>query len=58
MSIQPYEIARRKISQAGERCKMLLGDLNGDGRLEMLLVQADGDRRSVCSASGMLFDCI
>ncbi|PJN51006.1 hypothetical protein PAEAM_50950 [Paenibacillus sp. GM1FR] len=42
MSIQPYEIARLNISQAGERCKMLLGDLNGDGRLEMLLVQADG----------------
>ncbi|APO45164.1 hypothetical protein BS614_14880 [Paenibacillus xylanexedens] len=42
MSNQPYEIARLNISQAGERCKMLLGDLNGDGRLEMLLVQADG----------------
>ncbi|MEK4665795.1 hypothetical protein MHH93_28265 [Priestia sp. FSL H7-0729] len=42
MSNQPYEIARVDISQAGERCKMLLGDLNGDGRLEMLLVQADG----------------
>ncbi|NMI02545.1 hypothetical protein HF638_01050 [Paenibacillus sp. SZ31] len=42
MSNQPYEIARVDVSQAGERCKMLLGDLNGDGRLEMLLVQADG----------------
>ncbi|WP_340401487.1 hypothetical protein [Paenibacillus sp. FSL H8-0079] len=42
MSNQPYEIARVDISEAGERCKMLLGDLNGDGRLEMLLVQADG----------------
>ncbi|WP_336780222.1 hypothetical protein [Paenibacillus illinoisensis] len=39
---QPYEIGRIDISKAGERCKMLLGDLNGDGRLEMLLVQADG----------------
>ncbi|WNQ09501.1 FG-GAP-like repeat-containing protein [Paenibacillus aurantius] len=29
------------IRQAGPRCKMLLGDLNGDGRMELLLVQAD-----------------
>lgn len=42
MNHQPYEIGRIDISKAGERCKMLLGDLNGDGRLEMLLVQADG----------------
>ena len=27
MSNQPNEIARLNISQAGERCKMLLGDL-------------------------------
>ncbi|WP_258166557.1 hypothetical protein [Paenibacillus sp. PCH8] len=39
MNHQPHEIARLDISQAGERCKMLLGDLNGDGRLEMILVQ-------------------
>lgn len=42
MNHQPYEVGRVNISEAGERCKMLLGDLNGDGRLEMLLVQADG----------------
>lgn len=42
MDHQPYEIGRVNISEAGVRCKMLLGDLNGDGRLEMLLVQADG----------------
>lgn len=42
MNHQPYEVGRMNISEAGERCKMLLGDLNGDGRLEMLLVQADG----------------
>ncbi|SEA24283.1 hypothetical protein [Paenibacillus sp. 276b] len=42
MNHQPYEVGRVDISEAGERCKMLLGDLNGDGRLEMLLVQADG----------------
>lgn len=29
------------IRQAGPHCKMLLGDLNGDGRMEMLLVQPD-----------------
>lgn len=42
MDHQPYEIGRVNISEAGVRCKMLLGDLNGDGRLEMLLVQGDG----------------
>lgn len=42
MNHQPYEVGRVNVSEAGERCKMLLGDLNGDGRLEMLLVQADG----------------
>lgn len=41
-----YEIARLDISAAGPRCKMLLGDLNGDGRMEMLLVQPD-DRQDV-----------
>lgn len=56
MNHQPYEVGRVNISEAGARCKMLLGDLNGDGRLEMLLVQADGGhRRSLRSASGMLF---
>ena len=29
------------IRAAGPRCKMLLGDLNGDGRMELLLVQPD-----------------
>ncbi|THF83860.1 FG-GAP-like repeat-containing protein [Cohnella fermenti] len=29
------------IRQAGPRCKILLGDLNGDGRMELVLVQAD-----------------
>ncbi|CAH1214245.1 hypothetical protein PAECIP111890_04062 [Paenibacillus sp. JJ-223] len=42
MNDQTHEVGRVDISQAGLRCKMLLGDLNGDGRLEMLLVQADG----------------
>lgn len=42
MNDQTHEVGRIDISQSGLRCKMLLGDLNGDGRLEMLLVQADG----------------
>ncbi|MDF2937302.1 MAG: hypothetical protein K0Q90_2675 [Paenibacillaceae bacterium] len=29
------------IQAAGPRCKLLLGDLNGDGRMELLLVQPD-----------------
>lgn len=29
------------IKAAGPRCKMLLGDLNGDGRMELLLAQPD-----------------
>lgn len=34
-------LAEIDISAAGPRCKMLLGDLNGDGRMELLLVQPD-----------------
>jgi hypothetical protein len=34
-------VAKVDTSAAGPRCKMLLGDLNGDGRMEMLLVQPD-----------------
>lgn len=30
------------IREAGKRCKMLLGDINGDGRLEIVMIQADG----------------
>jgi outer membrane protein assembly factor BamB len=29
------------ISAAGPRCKLLIGDLNGDGKMELLLVQPD-----------------
>ncbi|MEK4063449.1 MULTISPECIES: hypothetical protein [unclassified Paenibacillus] len=36
-----YPLAKVDISAAGPRCKMLIGDLNGDGRAEMLLVQPD-----------------
>ncbi|ASA19480.1 FG-GAP-like repeat-containing protein [Paenibacillus donghaensis] len=37
----PFPLAAIDISAAGPRCKMLLGDLNGDGRAELLLVQPD-----------------
>lgn len=35
-------LARINIAEAGARCKLLLGDLDGDGRMELLLVQPDG----------------
>lgn len=38
---EPILIGKLDIRAAGPRCKMLLGDLNGDGRMEMLLVQPD-----------------
>lgn len=36
-----HRLAEIDISAAGPRCKMLLGDLDGDGRAELLLVQPD-----------------
>lgn len=30
------------LKEAGVRNKMLLGDINGDGRMEMVMVQPDG----------------
>lgn len=36
-----HRLAGLDISAAGPRCKMLLGDLDGDGRAELLLVQPD-----------------
>ncbi|WP_284638972.1 FG-GAP-like repeat-containing protein [Paenibacillus silviterrae] len=38
---QPCFLGKVDIQEAGPRCKMLLGDVNGDGRMEMILVQAD-----------------
>jgi outer membrane protein assembly factor BamB len=40
-SKEPYLVGKIDIHAAGPRCKMLLGDLNGDGRMEMLLVHPD-----------------
>lgn len=43
MGEQSYvEWSRIDVSAAGPRCKVLLGDLNNDGRMELLFVQADG----------------
>ncbi|WP_341282016.1 hypothetical protein [Paenibacillus sp. FSL H8-0537] len=36
-----YALGSIDISEAGPRCKMLIGDLDGDGRMELLLVQPD-----------------
>lgn len=38
---EPYLIGKIDIQAAGPRCKMLLGDLNGDGRMEVLMVHPD-----------------
>ncbi len=38
---QTFQLASIDISASGPRCKMLLGDLNGNGRAELLLVQPD-----------------
>ncbi|WP_166242228.1 hypothetical protein [Paenibacillus turpanensis] len=44
--IQPALLGKIDISRAGPRSKMLLGDINGDGKMEMVMVQAD-DRQDV-----------
>ncbi|NQX69143.1 hypothetical protein HQN90_23715 [Paenibacillus alba] len=38
---EPFLIGKMDTQAAGKRCKMLLGDLNGDGRMELLMVQPD-----------------
>ncbi|MBD2872742.1 hypothetical protein [Paenibacillus arenilitoris] len=40
-TIDALGLAEIDIRAAGPNCRMLLGDLNGDGRMEMLLVQPD-----------------
>ncbi|MCH5188031.1 MAG: hypothetical protein J1F63_06470 [Oscillospiraceae bacterium] len=37
------EIAKIDISRAGKFCRMWLGDINGDGRMEIIMVQPDSD---------------
>jgi hypothetical protein len=41
-----FLLGKLDIGGAGPRCKMLLGDLNGDGRMEILMVQP-GNRKDV-----------
>jgi len=38
----PELINKIDISKAGKNCKLLLGDINGDGRMEIVCVQPDG----------------
>ncbi|HTG70698.1 MAG TPA: hypothetical protein VL921_15680 [Candidatus Udaeobacter sp.] len=40
-AMDAIQLGKIDIRTAGPRCKMLLGDLNGDGRMELLLVQPD-----------------
>lgn len=40
--LEPYLLGKIDITAAGLGCKMLLGDLDGDGRMELVLVQPDG----------------
>ncbi|HHX01332.1 MAG TPA: hypothetical protein GX739_01540, partial [Firmicutes bacterium] len=39
---KPLLLKTIDISKAGLRNKMLIGDLDGDGRRELLMVQGDG----------------
>ncbi|NIK68240.1 FG-GAP-like repeat-containing protein [Paenibacillus sp. BK720] len=38
---EPFLLGTVNLQAAGPNCKVLLGDLNGDGRMELLLVQPD-----------------
>lgn len=40
--MKPILINEVDISKAGKNCKVLLGDINGDGRMELVCVQANG----------------
>lgn len=40
--MEPILINSIDISRAGKNCKLLLGDINGDGRMELVCVQPDG----------------
>ena len=40
--MEPILIGEVDISRAGKNCKILLGDIDGDGRMELVCVQPDG----------------
>jgi outer membrane protein assembly factor BamB len=46
LTTTPELLGKIDILAAGPRCKMLLGDVNGDGRMELVMVQPD-DRKDV-----------
>ncbi|MBD0380841.1 hypothetical protein [Paenibacillus sedimenti] len=43
---EPILLGKLDLRSAGPRCKMLLGDINGDGRMEIVMIQPD-DRQDV-----------
>lgn len=49
----PKQVGTIDFSAAGKNCKVLLGDINNDGRMEMIMVQADSgiDDRPLCQYS-------
>lgn len=40
--MEPILIGEVDIARAGKNCKILLGDIDGDGRMELVCVQSDG----------------
>ena len=40
--MEPILIGTVDISRAGKNCKVLLGDIDGNGRMELVCVQPDG----------------
>lgn len=40
--MEPILLSKINIQKAGKNCKLLLGDINGDGRMEIVCVQPDG----------------
>ena len=40
--MNPVLINQIDITKAGKNCKLLIGDINGDGRMELVCVQPDG----------------
>ena len=40
--MEPILIGEVDIARAGKNCKILLGDIDGDGRMELVCVQPDG----------------
>lgn len=41
-AMEPIQIGTIDYSAAGDNCKLLVGDINGDGRMEVILMQPNG----------------